>query len=139
MLRLPSKTFLRFAAVGAVNTLLGISLFPLLYLAVGDVLNVNIILTVSYILCTLSAFTLHKFITFGSEGKAHHEGIKFILVTGVLWAINVVLLNIILALIVINPIIPQTVIAVSLQLGNYVVLKRFVFSGKRATSLQNDH
>jgi putative flippase GtrA len=129
-----SRTFIRFALVGGVNTILGISLFPILYWLVGGRININIILTISYVLCTLSAFTMHKYVTFGSSGRATGDGLRFIAVTGILWALNVVLLNSILAVSNVHPVIVQTIIAVSLQLGNYVVLKRFVFTSKHATS-----
>lgn len=134
-------TFVRFAMVGALNTLLGISLFPILYWIAGTYLNINIILTASYLICTLFAFTMHKFVTFGSSGKSGHEGAKFVLVTAILWGINLVLLNGILFYATVNPVIVQTLIAVSLQLGNYIVLKRFVFTqthGKdRASSVES--
>ena len=133
----PSKMFMRFAAVGALNTLLGLSFFPALYWLAHDVLRTTVILTISYVVCTLFAFTMHKFVTFSSTGKAHHEGAKFAGVTGILWGINVLLLNLALTYTHVHPIVAQTVIAVALQLGNYVILKRFVFCAQRDTSTAN--
>lgn len=132
MIRIPDTTFLRFALVGGLNTLLGISLFPLLFWAIGDDVNMNLILVMSYVICTLFAFTMHKFVTFSSKGKSMQQGVKFISLTLVLLGINAVLLNAAIALTTLHPSIAQVIIAVSLQLGNYVVLKRFVFSSGRA-------
>jgi len=121
------KSFIRFATVGALNTVLGLTLFPVLYWLVGKWVNVNIILTFTYIICPLFAFSMHRTVTFGSKGQVDAQGIKYLIVTVIMWGINVVLLNTMLHYTSLGPIIAQWIIAILLQLGNYFLFKHFVF------------
>jgi putative flippase GtrA len=118
---------LRFLGVGALNTALGLGLFPVLYFLFGQWADVNVILVASYVVCTFSAFTLHRNFTFRSTGGHISEGARFVLVTLALLGLNAALLNVTLHLTDWHPVVVQTVIAVSLQLFNFFLLRKLVF------------
>lgn len=122
----------RFYAVGTVNTLLGIAVFPLLFWSLGQRVDVNVLLVVSYAICTASAFILHKTVTFGSRRPASVEAPRFLTVTGIVFVANILLLNGLLAATGLNPIVLQTIIAVALPAASYVVMSRFVFANEEA-------
>ena len=121
------RTLIVFAIVGGINTVIGFSMFPLLHWTIGGRVNDNVLLTVSYMVCGLFSFTSHKRITFASKGKAHSEGVRYVLVTLANWAVNLALFNLILHLAHLDPVVVQLSIAIALQLGNYILYKHFVF------------
>lgn len=124
---LSARTFGRFFVVGIVNTLVGITVFPILYWAFIGYAGINTLLAVSYVLCTLSAFGLHKIVTFESRGRTHVEGPKFFLLSGFTFVLNLALLNGLLHVIPIHPVILQTAIAILLQIGNYLIMSHLIF------------
>lgn len=126
--KLKDHSAIRFLLVGAFNTVLGLGLFPLLYWLIGSWIGVTTLLTTTYIICGLTAFGLHRNITFASKGQVKSEGIKYLLVTVVMWGINVVLLNAAIRFTALSPALAQPIIAILLQVGNYVIFKHFVFS-----------
>ena len=124
---LSARSFGRFFVVGIVNTLVGITVFPILYWLFIGYAGINTLLAVSYVLCTLSAFGLHKIVTFESRGRTHVEGPKFFLLSGFTFLLNLALLNGLLHVIPIHPVVLQTVIAILLQIGNYLIMNRLIF------------
>jgi putative flippase GtrA len=123
----PQRSLSRFLSIGLLNTLVGVSVFPLLYWVIGPTLNVNVILSVSYIFCTIFAFTAHKFVTFRSQGRTHVEGARFFIVSGVTYLLNVGLLNATLPLTPSHPVLLQLGIAIALQIFNFFILGKIVF------------
>ncbi len=122
------RSLSRFLVVGIINTLVGILLFPLLYWVFGSSIAFNLLLAISYVLCTLSSFLLHKYVTFKSQGSALTEGIKFAILSGFTYILNVIILQVVLPLLPWHPVLVQTVIAVMLQTGNYLGMNRLVFA-----------
>ena len=117
-----------FLMVGVFNTLVGVLLFPLLYWMFETSIPFNVLLAISYVLCTLSSFLLHKYITFKSQGSAVTEGIKFAVLSGFTYLLNVIILQVALPLLPWHPVVVQTIIAVALQAGNYFGMNRLVFA-----------
>lgn len=124
---LRARSFNRFLIVGIVNTLVGIAVFPVLYWLFIPYAGINALLGISYVLCTLSAFGLHKIVTFESRGRTHVEGPKFFLLSGLTFLLNLALLNGLLPVIPIHPVILQTAIAILLQIGNYLIMNHLIF------------
>ena len=123
----PQRSLSRFLSIGLLNTIVGVSVFPLLYWMIGRTLDVNVILIVSYIFCTMFAFTAHKFVTFRSQGRTHVEGVRFFIVSGITYLLNVGLLNAALPLTPSHPVLLQLGIAVTLQIFNFFILGKLVF------------
>jgi putative flippase GtrA len=124
---LKARSISRFFVVGIVNTLVGITVFPILYWLFIGYAGINSLLAVSYVLCTLSAFGLHKTVTFESRGRTHVEGPKFFLLSAFTFMLNFALLNGLLYAVPVHPVILQTAIAILLQVGNYLIMNRLIF------------
>lgn len=121
------RSLSRFLVVGLINTAVGVLLFPILYHFFSELVSFNVLLAISYVLCTLSSFLLHKFVTFKSQGNAWREGGKFALLSGVTYLLNLLALKLLLPVLPWHPVLVQTVIAVMLQAGNYFGMNRLVF------------
>lgn len=127
----------RFVVVGGLNTLIGMSSFPLLYWLFGNSLGVNFLLLVAWTLSTAFAFLSHKRVTFKSEGKMHHEGIKFLILSLATLGINLLVMNLALSLTHINPIIIQiftsVVLAAIMLILSYLGMNHLIFlpAGKK--------
>ena len=124
-----------FLMVGVFNTLVGVLLFPLLHWMFGDVVSFDVLLAISYVLCTASSFILHKYITFKSKGSAISEGAKFAILSAVTYGLNLIILHAVLPLSTWHPVLVQTIIAVALQLGNYFGMNRLVFASLSSISV----
>ena len=125
------RSFGRYFVVGVINTLIGVASFPLLYTLLGDRFGINPLLIFSWIACTGFAFLLHKHVTFRSSGTAHRESVKFFVLSFTILAINLVVLNLTMALTTANPVAVQIAtsltLAIVLMILNYLGLDRLVF------------
>ncbi|MBY0429272.1 MAG: GtrA family protein [Alphaproteobacteria bacterium] len=124
-----------FLLVGIFNTLVGVLLFPLLHWMFGEHVAFDLLLAVSYVLCTLSSFLLHKYVTFKSKGSAVTEGIKFAALSGFTYVLNLIILHLVVPLLPWNKVLIQTIIAVALQAGNYFGMNRLVFASLSSFSV----
>lgn len=125
---LKPRSLSRFLIVGLINTMVGVLLFPLLYYFLNSLLSFNLLLAISYALCTASSFLLHKFVTFKSRGNTWREGIKFALLSSITYLLNLIALKFLLPLLPWHPVLVQTAIAIMLQAGNYLGMNRLVFA-----------
>lgn len=121
------RSITRFFVVGCVNTLIGLSAFPILFLVLHGFFDIGVLLAASYFICTLIAFILHRTITFRSEGAAHREAIRYALLSALTYGINLILLKVSLAVFPHHPVILQSLLAVMFQLGNYIAMHRLIF------------
>lgn len=126
------RSFGRFLVVGVVNTGIGLSTFPALFWLFYPTVGINSLLAISYIFCTIFSFGSHKVVTFASRDATIPAGIKFFLLSGATYVINLLLLNALLWAVSAHPIILQTSIAVGLQLLNYHVSSYLVFPNSAA-------
>ena len=123
----------RYSMVGVLNTIFGFSFFPVFYWLFHDVLEINILVTLSHACCVVVSYLLHRFVTFQSKAKVHLELGKFLSTQCIAWCINLVLLNAALHWLDWSPFVLQMLISVLITVGNYFVYRYFVFA-KRTTS-----
>ena len=122
---------LRYMVVGGLNTLFGFSFFPVFYWLFNHAISVNLLVTLSHLCCTVFAFVTHKYFTFQSEGKIHLEGSKFLLIQTVGWIVNLVLLNLAMAVIPWTAFALQMLISLLLTVANYFVYKYIIFKPRQ--------
>jgi putative flippase GtrA len=126
--RAPPRSFLRYLIIGGGNTLVGLGMFPLLYVLAGDALGFQAVLALSYIVCTFISFTTHRFFTFESAGPPARELQKY----AGLSLVNYLLNQAFLALLA--PVVPwplfwlQIALSFLLVLLNFFGLQHFVFT-----------
>lgn len=75
MKRMIDKTFIKFVAVGVINTLVGTAIMFGLYNLAGASYWVSS--AANYILASILSFILNKKITFGHSGKVIQSGLRF--------------------------------------------------------------
>ncbi|NDE89982.1 MAG: GtrA family protein [Alphaproteobacteria bacterium] len=125
------RSFSRFAVVGVINTGMGIGLYPVMNWLTQSTIDHNVLLVISYVICTISAFMLHRFFTFKSSGAYHKEAVKYIILSLVTFAVNYVVLNVALHYFNVSvnlvQIIISTVLSAALMLANYFGLTYLVF------------
>jgi len=126
------RSFSRFAIVGVINTCMGIGLFPLVDWLTLHAIGHNRLLVITYILCAISAFLLHRFFTFESRGSYRHEITKYVILTSVTFAVNYILLNVSLRYVDMSVDLVQTLISsligITLMVANYLGLNHLVFA-----------
>lgn len=92
----------------------------------------NLLLVISYVFCSIFAFTFHTFVTFEERGNLARKAAKYGVLCCANYLANAIALNGVLYLIPINPIFPQLVIAILLQVANYQFMRRFIYRGHAA-------
>ena len=125
------RSFGRFLVVGGLSTVVGVASFPVLYWMLSPWIGVNVLLVLAWTISTAFAFFLHKFVTFQSKGVAHHEGAKFLILSLVILAINLVVMNVALRFTTAHPVPVQVatsiLTAVTLMVLNYLGMNRLIF------------
>ena len=128
------RSISRFAIIGVVNTAMGIGLFPAMNWLTDNQIEPNILLVISYVICTISAFILHRCFTFQATGSYQQEIVKYVLFSGLTLAVNALLLNVALHFLHLSANIAQviisTVLSAALMIANYYGLNYFVFKKK---------
>jgi putative flippase GtrA len=119
----------RFLIVGALNTVVGYSLFVLFELIIGQYTSYYVSLIASFFLATAFAFTVHRRYTFRIRGSERVIGdfIKFQGVNLGAFAVNLVALPILVELAGLMPIVAQAIVVVLTTVVSYVGHKYISF------------
>lgn len=117
--------------VGGWNTLFGYAIFVLLYSLLHQMLHYTLILVISYIFCITNAFMSYKFIVFKTKGNLLREYLRFYIVYGASFIVNIALMLIIVEFLKIRPIPAQSVILFFMTIVSYLGHKHYSF-GKPA-------
>jgi len=117
--------------VGAWNTLFGYAIFVLLYSLLYQMFHYIVILVISYIICITNAFLSYKFIVFKTKGNLLREYLRFYVVYGTSFIVNIALMLIIVEFLKVRPIPAQSVILFFITIVSYLGHKHYSF-GKPA-------
>lgn len=121
---------LRFLIAGGVNTLVGLSVYPLLYLwSEPTGMGYLAILFIASIISVSFSFASNKYFVFKTKGNAGTEYIKFFSFYGFYFLLNLICLPIFVEFLKISPIISQTsfsilIIATSYFWHNFITFKK---------------
>ncbi len=118
----------RYLVVGGWNTAFGYLLFIALYTLLHATVNYLAILIVSYVVSITNAYICYKFLVFRTKGNYLREYLRFYLVYGLAFLINLALLPVFVELLGINPVISQGVIVIFTVIISYVAHKNFSFN-----------
>jgi len=126
-----SSTKFRFVIVGGINTLIGLSTFPLIFWFLAPLnLHYLIILLISQFLCINFSFFMNKWFVFRSHGDYLNEYLKFILFHISHIILNFVFLPILVELFAIQPIIAQFIFSILVIASSYVWYSKITFLRK---------
>ena len=111
---------LRFLIAGAINTAVGLAVYPLLYWGLVPFgLGYLQILVLAQLVCITFSFASNKYYVFKTKGNLKAEYIKFFAFHGFYFALNLICLPILVEKLRINPIISQTIFAVAVIVTSY--------------------
>jgi len=120
---------IRFLLTGALNTVIGLGTFPALYyLLESRQLHYLMILTISQSLCIFFAYLTNKFLVFRTKGNYVNEFSKFITFHLSYFAVNLIMLPLMVSGLNFNPVIAQSLFALTVIVSSYFWHSRITFS-----------
>ncbi len=121
-----SIQFIRFLGVGVINTLIGFTIiFACMYLAR---LGPEISNLIGYVCGVIISFFLNKKYTFNSNKKGHKEAIRFLIVFGIAYTANLLVLYILIHNIHISKDFSQIYAGIVYTVTSYLMNKYYVFT-----------
>ena len=110
----------RFLIVGALNTAVGLAVYPILYLLLpaADFGYMKILL-ISQFICITFSYMSNKYLVFKTSGNFKKEYVKFLTFHLSYLFINIMALPIMVESFSMNPMIAQTVFAVAVIITSY--------------------
>lgn len=111
---------LRFLIAGGLNTVIGLSVYPILYyflepLGVGYIQ----VLLLAQIICITFSFISNKYFVFKTKGNIKKEYAKFFMFYGLYLVLNLICLPFLVEAIQISPIISQTFFSIAIIISSY--------------------
>lgn len=132
---LQHQTKARFLVVGGFNTMLGLSLFPLLYwILIPRGLHYLEIWFFSQTICIFTAFLTNKFWVFRTSGNYKQEFFKFASFHFTILLVNFMVLPLMVNLFEINPVIVQTLFALCVIVSSYFWYSQITFKKKQTSN-----
>lgn len=126
------QTKIRYLLAGALNTAIGLAVFPALYfLAAPLKLHYLIILTISQVLCITFAYLSNKFFVFKTSGNYLRETGKFLTFHLSYFLVNLAALPALVEFAGMNPVWAQTLFAVLIIVTSYFWHSRITFSSSK--------
>lgn len=128
------QTKVRFLLAGALNTAIGLAVYPALYfLAAPLKLHYLTILVISQVVCVSFAFMTSKFLVFRTSGNYLRESGKFVAFHLSYFLVNLAALPVLVELVGMNPVWGQTLFAVLVIVTSYFWHSRITFSSTKVT------
>lgn len=128
------QTKVRFLLAGALNTAIGLSVYPALYfLAAPLKLHYLIIMAISHVVCVTFAFLTTKFLVFRTSGNYLRESGKFVTFHLSYFLVNLAALPALVELVGMHPVWGQTLLAVLVIVTSYFWHSRITFSSTKVT------
>lgn len=119
---------LRFILIGGLNTLLGLSTFPLIYVLTRSIdLSYLWVLVISQSVCVNFSFLTNKYYVFKSKGKKLAEYRRFVIFHMSTFLINLGGLPIFVEFFHLNPMVVQLIFTLMVVVGSYIWYSKFTF------------
>lgn len=111
---------LRFLIAGGVNTLVGLSVYPILYFFLEPSgFRYLEVLLIAQIICITFSFISNKYFVFKTKGNIKKEYIKFFTFYGLYLLLNLVCLPFLVEIVKITPVISQTIFSIAIIISSY--------------------
>jgi len=110
----------RFLIAGGVNTAVGLSVYPILYLLLKPIgIGYFGSLVLSQLICITFSFVSNKYFVFRTQGNVEVEYVKFFAFHGFYFSLNLFFLPILVEILKMNPIIAQTFFSIFIIVTSY--------------------
>jgi len=111
---------LRFLIAGGLNTLVGLSIYPLFYIFLEPMgFGYIQVLLFSQIFCITFSFISNKYFVFRTKGNVKEEYLRFFVFYGFYLLLNLLCLPFLVEVVKITPIISQTIFSFVIILSSY--------------------
>ena len=111
---------IRFLIAGGVNTMVGLSVYPLLYLLLVPIgLGYLGVLIISQLICITFSFVSNKYFVFKTQGNLNAEYTKFFVFHAFYFLLNLICLPVLVEVLEMKPIIAQTLFSVFIIVTSY--------------------
>ena len=121
----------RFILAGGLNTVIGLSVFPLLYLLMEKYkVHYMVVLCISQVIGVLFAYCTSKFLVFRTKGNYLAEFTKFVTFHLSYFVANLVALPLMVSGLALNPIVAQSIFAIAVIVSSYFWHSRITFSAE---------
>ncbi len=139
--RLLNDERVRFILVGGLNTSVGYLIFVILEVSLGDKLGYFFSLYGSFLLSSVSAFLLHRRVTFriAGSGRIFVDFLRFLSVYSFALVINSIALPLLVEVAGMVPLLAQALIVAATTLVSYFGHKFFSFRRRPATTVDVAH
>lgn len=123
------QTKVRYLLAGALNTAIGLAVYPVLYFLLAPLkLHYLTILVISQLVCVVFAFLTNKFLVFRTSGNYLQEFGKFLTFHFSYFLVNLAALPALVEFAGMNPVWGQTLFAVLVIVTSYFWHSRITFS-----------
>lgn len=124
----PHQEKIRFLFAGALNTVIGLSVYPILFFLLRPMrLHYLVILTFSQIICISFAYLTNKFLVFKTSGNYLKESGKFLTFHLIYYLINLAVLPMLVEFGGMKPVWAQTLFAMLVIVTSYFWHSRITF------------
>lgn len=111
---------LRFLIAGGVNTLVGLSVYPVLYFLFSPLGAGYIqILLLAQIICITFSYVSNKYFVFKTKGNIKKEYAKFFSFYAIYLGLNLIVLPIMVEGLKMSPVIAQTIFSIAIVISSY--------------------
>lgn len=121
------KSKIAYLIVGGWNTLFGYGAFAFMYFLLSSRVHSTLILTISYVLSITNAFIGYKLFVFKTKGNILREYIRFYVVYGGAFLVNLALLPLFMNVMMLSAYLSQALITMLTVVGSYIFHNRFTF------------
>lgn len=122
----------RFLLAGALNTLVGLFAYPVLFFALKSFeVGYLKILVISQVVCIAFSYLTNKFFVFKTKGNFSREILKFVSFHGIYFVINVVVLWLLVDQIKLSPVWSQLGFAGLVIVTSYIWHSKITFKHKK--------
>lgn len=125
-----NKKKIRYIAVGFWNTVFSYAAFVFLYYLTKSWLHYMVVLLLSQIVGLTNAYICYKLFVFKTKGNIVREYLRFYVVYGTTFVVNLMLIAFFVELLGINPVVSQGIIAIVVVTMAYFGHSRFSFNAK---------
>ena len=125
-----NKKKIKYIAVGVWNTVFSYIAFVFLYLLTKSWLHYMVVLVLSQIAGITNAYICYKLFVFKTKGNIVREYLRFYVVYGTTFVVNLALIGFFVELLGINPVVSQGIIAIVVVTMAYFAHNRFSFNAK---------
>ena len=118
---------IRYLLAGSWNTVFGYAAFAAMFFFWGNNIHYMAIMIISYIVSISNAYISYKFFVFKTKGNYLREYLRFYLVYGFAFILNIIMLPLSVEIFQINPLISQAAIVLFTAVFSYIGHKNFSF------------